>query len=41
MRKLDSCSVCVRVLFFKMFDSKCKICVDDSNSEAPEFPLLN
>lgn len=27
--------------FFKMFDSKCKICVDDSNSEAPEFPLLN
>lgn len=29
--------VCVH--FFLM--CKCKICVDDSNSEAPGFPLLN
>lgn len=27
--------------FFLMSDFQCKICVNDSNSEAPGFPLLN
>lgn len=41
-RRLDSCSVCVWVCFlFLMSNFQCKICVNDSNSEALGFPLSN
>lgn len=35
MQCLDLC------VFVKMFDFKSKMCVNDSNSEAPGFPLFD
>lgn len=40
-RKLDLCSVYVWFFFFKCLIFQCKISVNDSNSEALAFPLLN